>query len=74
MIKDDKIYVYKVTDGEIFLGLYSTDLEKIKYEEFGSNGGIRDITENHDGTITPNYRAITTSEEDEKKTTIIKKN
>ena len=50
LIKDDKIYVYKVTDGEIFLGLYSTDLEKIKYEEFGSNSGIRDIAENHDGT------------------------
>ena len=50
LIKDDKIYVYKVTDGEIFLGLYSTDLEKIKYEEFGSNSGIRDIAENHNGT------------------------
>ena len=56
IFKDNKFYTYKSVDGEIFLGLYSTDLEKIEFEEWGINSKINDITEKYDG----NYVAVGT--------------
>ena len=54
LFKDDKIYTYKSVNGEIFLGIYSTNLDIIEVEEFGVNSGINDIVENYDG----NYLAV----------------
>ena len=54
LFKDDKIYTYKSVNGEIFLGVYSTNLDIIEVEEFGVNSGINDIVENYDG----NYLAV----------------
>ena len=50
----DKIYNYKSINREIFLGVYSTNLNKIKSEEFGFNSSIYDICESDDG----NYIAV----------------
>ena len=54
LFKDDNIITYRERDTEIGFGSYSKDLEKIKFEEFGTNSSISDICETNDG----NYIAV----------------
>ena len=54
IFKDENIITYRGRDTEIGFGSYSKDLEKIKFEEFGTNSSIGDICESNDG----NYIAV----------------
>ena len=54
LFNDNKLYTYRGRDTEIGFGSYSKDLEKIKFEEFGTKSSIGDICESNDG----NYIAV----------------